>query len=518
LFLVDMQQMTDSHTGSEAGPLLLQMQGMTKSFFGVQVLKQVDFDLQPGEVHILLGENGAGKSTLMKILSAAYKPDAGRIIIGGQLHSFNHPQEAQQAGISTIYQHLSQAPHLSVAENIFLGDPPLTQLRLVDWVQMRTEARQALDRIGATIDVDAIIKDLSIAERQLVEIATAVRRQARILIMDEPTAALTGREITHLFDLIEQLKADGVGIIYISHRLEEVKQIGDRVTVLRDGEIIGTRQVKDVDVVSLVSMMVGRAITKTDLPPPATDAGEALRVENLSRHGYFEDVSFAVNWGEIIGVAGLVGAGRTAVAEAIFGASPAQQGAIYVEGKPVTIHHPSDATRYGLGFATEDRANSGLALSLSVRDNMTLPLWARWSDSLGRLWLNRQRERTLTDQYATELGVRAHSLDDSVRYLSGGNQQKVIIAKWLMARCRILILDEPTFGIDIGAKEEIHRLIVRFTREDGGAVLVISSDLPEVLKLSDRVLVMAHGRLQGEVSRAEATEERIMLHAVAATD
>lgn len=500
---------------SPDGTPLLQMMSMVKSFFGVTVLRNVDFDLRRGEVHVLLGENGAGKSTLMKILSAAYRPDSGRILIDGQEHQFHHPQEAQRAGISTIYQHLSQAAHLSVAENVFLGDPPLTGLGLIDWTRMRAGARAALDRVGATVDVDAVVKTLSVAERQLVEIATAMRRQARILIMDEPTAALTERETTRLFELIHQLKAQGVGIIYISHRLEEVAQVGDRVTVLRDGEKIGTRQVGEVGVVDLVRMMVGRDIEQADLPPPPAGAGEALRVEGLSRPGQFEDVSFNLRWGEIVGIAGLVGAGRTAVAEALFGAHPAAAGKIYVDGQPVTIRHPSDATRHGLGFATEDRAMSGLALSMSVRENMTLSLWARWSDSLGWLWLNRQRERKLAAQHAQELGVRARDLGDPVRYLSGGNQQKVIIAKWLMARCRILILDEPTLGIDVGAKEEIHRLVVKFAR-DGGAVLVVSSDLPEVLKLSDRVLVMAQGRLQGVVSREEATEEKIMLHAVAA--
>jgi ABC-type sugar transport system ATPase subunit len=496
--------------------LVLQMQGIHKSFFGVPVLKNVDFDLYHGEVHVLLGENGAGKSTLMKILSAAYQPDSGRIVIDGQGYHFDHPQAAQRAGISTIYQHLSQAPHLSVAENIFLGHPLLTPLGLVDWSLMRQEARQALDTVGATIDVDAIVKSLSVAERQLIEIATAMRRQARILIMDEPTAALTERETGRLFELIRQLKAKGVGIVYISHRLEEVAQIGDRVTVLRDGQIIGTRPVGAVNVVTLVSMMVGRDIQQTELPPLPADQTEALRVDKLSRPGHFAEVSFNLQWGEIVGLAGLVGAGRTALAEALFGAAPASGGQIYVDGKPVSIRHPDDATRYGLGFATEDRAGSGLCLALSVRENMTLPLWARWRQSLGRLWLNRRHEVSLTNQYAQELAVRAHDLEEAVRYLSGGNQQKVIIAKWLMARCRILILDEPTLGIDVGAKEEIHRLIVRFAREDGGAVLFISSDLPEVLKLSDRVLVMAHGRLQGELSRATATEERIMLHAVAA--
>lgn len=498
----------------KVSPPILQMQGIVKSFFGVQVLKKVNFDLNCGEVHVLLGENGAGKSTLMKILSAAYQAEDGRILIDGQLCHFRHPHDAQAAGISTIYQHLSQAPHLSVAENIFLGRPPQTRLGLIDWERMRKEARQALDAVGVRLNVDASVRSLSIAERQLIEIATALRRNARILIMDEPTAALTDRERGHLFDLIRQLKANGVGIIYISHRLDEIEQIGDRVTVLRDGEEVGTRSVSNVSGPQLVSMMVGRELLQTQLPPLPTNLSEALRVEGLTQPGEFAEVSFVVNRGEVVSLAGLVGAGRTAVAEAIFGARPAASGAIYVDGQLARIRHPADAGRYGIGFATEDRASTGLALALSVRDNMTLPLVARDVRRLGSAWLlNRQREENLVNTYRRELDVRAHHLDDAVRYLSGGNQQKVILAKWLMARCRILILDEPTFGIDVGAKEEIHGLIIAFARERG-AVLLISSDLPEVLKLSDRVLVMASGRLQGEFARSEASEERVMTYAM----
>ncbi len=493
------------------------MQDITKSFFGVQVLKGVNFDLRGGEVHVLLGENGAGKSTLMKILSAAYTADNGRILVDGKVCHFGHPLEAQRAGISTIYQHLSQAPHLTVAENIFLGRPPLTPLGLIDWRRMRSEARQALAVVGAKMNVDAAIRDLSVAERQLVEIATAVRRQARILIMDEPTAALSDRERDRLFDLILQLKAGGAGVIYISHRLEEIKHIGDRVTVLRDGEVIKTLPIAEADPTMLISLMVGRAIVQTQLPPLMADTAEVLRVEGLTRPGHFQGISLALRRGEIVGLAGLVGAGRTALAEAIFGATPAQSGTVYVDGKPVIIRHPDDATRLGLGFATEDRTNTGVALALSVRDNMTLPLLARWASSLGSSWwLSPRREAAVANDYAGRLQIRAHDLGEAVRYLSGGNQQKVIIAKWLMARCRILILDEPTLGIDVGAKEEIHHLIVQFARDEGGTVLLISSDLPEVLKLSDRVMVMAEGRLQGELSRAEATEERIMRYAVAA--
>ena len=496
---------------------LLQLNGICKSFFGVQVLKNVNFDLNAGEAHVLVGENGAGKSTLMKILSAAYTMDSGSILIEGQEQHFHHPQEAQQAGISTVYQHLSQASHLSVAENLFLGHPPMTRYGLVDWSTMRAEAGRALKSIGEEINVDAIVKNLSVAERQIVEIAAAVQSSARILIMDEPTAALSDRETARLFELIKHLKSSGVGIIYISHRLEEISHVGDRVTVLRDGQVIKTIPISEANTATMVSLMVGRMITQTELPPMPEDHHEVLRVEGLTRLGRFEDINFTLHHGEILSLSGLVGAGRTEIAEAIFGAHPATGGQIYVDGKPVVIHHPCDATQLGVGFATEDRANSGLALALSVRENMTLSLLARWSNSLGNAWfMNPRLEKELSNTYAKELDVRAHNLDMGVRYLSGGNQQKVILAKWLMARCRILILDEPTLGIDVGAKDEIYHLMVDFTRKKGGAILVISSDLPEILQISDRILVIANGRLQGELNRAEATEEGIMHYAVAA--
>lgn len=496
---------------------LLQLNNINKSFFGVQVLKNVNFDLFPSEAHILVGENGAGKSTLMKILSAAYSMDSGSIFIDGREQYFHHPQEAQLAGISTVYQHLSQAPHLTVAENLFLGHPLMTRFGSIDWSTMRAEARMALKTIGEEINVDEVVKNLSVADRQIVEIASAVQRNARIMIMDEPTAALSDRETARLFELLKHLKCRGTGIIYISHRLEEISQIGDRVTVLRDGQVIKTIPINEANTSTIVSLMVGRSITHKDLPPMPEDHHPVLRVEGLTKIGRFEDISFTLHHGEILGISGLVGAGRTEIAEAIFGSNPATSGQIFVDDKPVVIHHPSDATQLGIGFATEDRANSGLCLSLSVRENMTLSLLARSRNSLGNaFFLNPKIEKELSNTYAKELDVRAHKLDMGVRYLSGGNQQKVILAKWLMARCRILILDEPTLGIDVGAKEEIYNLMVDFTRKKGGAILVISSDLPEVLQISDRILVVANGRLQGELNRNEATQEGIMHYAVAA--
>ncbi len=492
------------------------MQGITKSFFGVQVLKNVDFELEHGEVHVLLGENGAGKSTLMRVLSGACRPDCGRIYVNDAPCRFGHPREAQRAGISIMYQQFHQAPQLTVAENIFLGDPPVARFGGVSWARMRLEARRALDLVGAALDVDAKIGNLGVAECQMVEIAAALRRQARILIMDEPTASLTETEAGRLFELVDQIRHRGAGIIYISHRLDEIFLIGTRVTVLRDGAVVRTMPVGEANAHTLVSLMAGRAIVPTDLPPLPVRSDEVLRLERLGRIGHFRHISLAVRRGEIVGLAGLVGAGRTALAEAIAGLHPADSGAIFVGGKRVRIRCPSDASKLAIGFATEDRLRTGLTPTLSLRENMTLAALARGDDRLGRPWrLNRRLEYDTVRSFMRELGIRAKEADDPVRSLSGGNQQKVVIAKWFMARCRLLILDEPTLGIDVGAKEEIHRLIVKFAREDGGAVLLISSDIPEVLKLSDRILVMAEGRLEGELSRSEATAERIMKYAVA---
>ena len=501
---------------AELSAPLVEMRDISKSFFGVKVLHEVNFDLFPGEVHVLLGENGAGKSTLMKILSAAYSRDSGEIFVGGRAVDFGHPADAREAGISTIYQHFSQAIHLTVAENLFLGNLPRTRVGLINWKRMTEDARAVLARVGADINPQTPVQKLGVAERQLVEIAAALSRQARILIMDEPTAALTEREVERLFTLIRSLTSQGAGVIYISHRLEELRSIGDRVTVLRDGYHVSTLPTRDADVNTLVRLMIGRDLQHIDVGRPDANAPEALRVENLSLRKQFEDISFRVLQGEIVGLTGLVGAGRTEVAKAIFGARPADTGTLYVHGKRVVIHKPSDALRLGIGFLTEDRTSNGLCMPLTIRENMTLPFWASGRHFLYGFLLNMRVERQLARQYAHDLDVRARNLGTPVKYLSGGNQQKVVLAKWLITQSKILIVDEPTAGIDIGSKEEVHKLIINFARQ-GGAVLLISSELPEVLKLSDRILVMARGRIAGELNRADASEERIMSYALQVT-
>lgn len=495
---------------TEQSAPLLEMRNISKSFFGVPVLQKINFDLYPGEVHVLLGENGAGKSTLMKILSAAYSMDSGQIFIDGQEQHFKVPGDAQAAGISTIYQHFSQCPHLTIAENVFLGKPPLTRFGLIDWNRMNREASAALANVSTQLKPQMIMGKLSIASRQVVEIVSAINRRVRILVMDEPTAALTDQEVKQLFTLIRSLTERGVGIIYISHRLEELQSLGTRVTVLRDGCNTGTYKINEVNVDGLVRLMIGRDLHQASIAPAPADMPEVVRVENLTRRGKFQGVSFSVRQGEIIGISGLMGAGRTELAQSIFGVHPADSGEIYIRGQRVTMHVPGNALKLGLGFLTEDRIGDGLGTTMSIRENMSLPMWASGRNIAYGLFLNRRKERQLSQDYGKRLNVRASNMGMPVKYLSGGNQQKVVLAKWLIAHCTILIVDEPTAGIDVGAKEEVHRLLTTFAREEGGTVIMISSDLPEILKLSDRILVMAQGRMVKEIARADATEALVM--------
>jgi len=489
------------------GEFLLEMRDITKRFPGVLALNKTQLQLRPGEVHCLVGENGAGKSTMMKILAGAQPMDAGEIILDGQAIQINSPHHAQELGISMIYQEFNLSPFLSVAENIFLGrEPRLGRSPFIDWKRLYREAREILGRIRVELDVKRPVNELSVAQQQMVEIAKALSVNAKIIVMDEPSATLTDHELAALFDLIRTLRRQGIGLIYISHRLEEIAEIGSRVTVMRDGEYVGTHDVCDVDREQIIRMMVGREL-KDEFPKQTFTRGEErLRVEALSREGAFHDVSFSLNTGEIVGLTGLVGAGRTEVARVIFGADRKTAGQLYLDGKPVAVRSPQEAIRHGIGLLTEDRKNQGLVLGMTVRENTTL-------SNLNKLvwgpFVDRKRERAVAQQYVKELQIKTPSIEQVAQNLSGGNQQKVVLAKWLFTGSKVLIFDEPTRGIDVGAKVEIYKLMNALV-ERGVAVLVISSELPEVLGMCDRILVMHEGRLSGELARSEATQERIM--------
>ena len=483
---------------------LLEMRGITKRFPGVTALDGVDFELERGEVHVILGENGAGKSTLIKMLSGAYQPDKGEILFEGEPVRIPSAAVAQGLGISTIYQEFNLVPQLTVAENVFLGHQP-RRLGIVDRRRMREEARRLLERIKVRVDPDAPVSALGVAQRQMVEIAKALSLEARVLIMDEPTASLSGQEVQRLFEIVRGLKQEEVGVIFISHHLEEVTEIGDRVTVLRDGKLVG-QVPATTDHSELVRMMVGRSI-EDQFPRRRPEIGDVLlEVRDLSREGALEDVSLRVRAGEVVGIAGIVGAGRTELARAIFGVDPVDSGEVWVEGRRMERFDPREAKNRGIGFITEDRQRQGIVPPLSVAENLVLASLGK-STSLGLV--NRGEQRSRAQKMIDELNIRTPGPEQEVRYLSGGNQQKVVIGKWLLADSRVLIMDEPTRGIDVGAKVEIYELMNELT-EQGAGILMISSDLPEVLGMSDRILVMAGGRITGELSGEEATQERVM--------
>ena len=486
---------------------LLEMTGLTKSFPGVRALKQVDLELRAGEVHCLVGENGAGKSTLMKILAGGQHADAGEIRLLGEPVHIRSPHHAQELGISMIYQEFNLCPFLSVAENIFLGrQPRFGRSPFIDWPRMRQDAQGVLVRAGVALDVTKRASECSVAEQQMIEIAKALVFEARVLIMDEPSATLTDHELNSLFTLISELKQQGIGIIYISHRLEEIFRIGDRVTIMRDGKCVATRNVGDIDREEIIRMMVGREL-KDEFPKQTFERGnERLRLNGLTRKGAFRDVSFALHTGEIVGLTGLVGSGRTEVARAIFGADDFDEGEILLEGAPITVRSPRDAIRQGIGLLTEDRKNHGLILGMSVRENATL---ANLPGLAGRWLVNRGGERRTVEKFVKELEIKTPSIEQIAANLSGGNQQKLVLAKWLFTDCSILIFDEPTRGIDIGAKVGIYNLMNELV-EKGVCILMISSEFPEVLGMCDRILVMHEGRIEGELSGADATQEAIM--------
>ena len=487
---------------------LLRIEGIRKTFPGVVALDGVDFDLRRGEVHVLLGENGAGKSTLIKMLSGAYTPDAGRILVGGEETRIQGAQDSERLGIATIYQEFNLVPDLTVAENIFLGRQP-RRFGMIDRKRMEADAEVLLQRVGVSVSPRARVRELGIARLQMVEIAKALSLNARVLIMDEPTAVLTSEEVDKLFAIVRTLREDGVGIVFITHHLEEIAALGDRVTVIRDGKSVGQVPASTPED-ELVRLMVGRSIEQ-QYPRERAERGAALlAVEGLTRDGVFHDVSFEVHAGEVVGIAGLVGAGRTEVVRAVFGADAYDKGTVKVSGAPIAKYDVNAAMTAGIGLVPEDRKGQGLVLDASVEENLGL-VTLRSATRAGLVDLKGRRESA--ERIAKQLGVRMAGLGQHVRTLSGGNQQKVVIGKWLLADTKVLILDEPTRGIDVGAKVEIYQLVNELTAA-GAAVLMISSDLPEVLGMSDRVLVMAQGRIAGELSADEATQDAVMALAV----
>lgn len=485
---------------------VLEMRQIGKTFPGVVALDDVNFELRRGEVHILLGENGAGKSTLMKILSGAYQKSAGQIILDSREVEIKNPKHAQTLGISTIYQEFNLIPHLSVGENIFLGREPA---RLPGFINQRAifqNAKHALRALGLDLNPWNLVRELRVAEQQMVEVAKALSLDARILIMDEPTAALTEHEIVELFTAIRRLKEKGVSIIYISHRIEELFEIGDRVTVLRDGHSVGTYDVRGTSKSELIRLMVNRELTELFPKEKAPIGQEILRVDGLSTKGFLKDISFSLHKGEVLGIAGLLGAGRTELARAIFGLDKITSGTIRINGANQKIGSPRTAINSGIGFLTEDRKSQGLVLTLSVERNLCLSSIEKFSK-----WgvMDTRQERRAAGRYVNELRIKTPSLDQKVLFLSGGNQQKVVLSKWLCSQAEVFIFDEPTRGVDVGAKAEIYQLMNRLAAE-GVAIIMISSELLEVLGMSDRILVMRAGQIAGEFSAEEATQERIL--------
>ncbi len=494
---------------AERSPVLLEMRGIRKVFPGVMALDDVRFDLRRGEVHALLGENGAGKSTLMKILSGACSRDAGEILLDGHAVALETPREAQTLGISTIYQEFNLVPHLSAAENIFLGREPMrsTMRAVIDRRTLLRQSRALLESVGTAIDPEARVSTLGVAEQQMVEIAKALSIRARILIMDEPTSALTASEIDQLFAAIRRFTAEGGSVVYISHRLEELARVGQRATVLRDGRYIGTRPLPS-PIHELVRMMANRDISEHYPPPTRRRGPEILRVEDVTRAPRVFDVSFTLHRGEVLGVAGLLGAGRTELARLIAGADVPDGGRITIRGAPVRLRSPRDAIRAGIGLVPEDRKQQGLVLSQSVAANLVLPQLGR----LGRAGVvRRAKEREVATRWTRELRIRTPSIEARVLTLSGGNQQKVVLGKVLAAGADVLVVDEPTRGIDVGAKLEIYTLLDRLAAE-GAGILMISSDLPEIMGMSDRILVMHQGRVRA-LLEARATTQEAVLHA-----
>jgi len=490
---------------------LVVMEGIDKRFPGVHALDQCRFELRAGEVHALVGENGAGKSTMMKILTGVYRKDAGVIRYKGKEVEIPNTRIAQEMGISIIHQELNLMPHLTVAQNIYIGREPRKGLGMfIDDAKLNEQVEHLFKRMNLDIDPRALVSDLTVARQQMVEIAKALSFNADVLIMDEPTAALTKSEIEDLFVIISQLREAGVGIVYISHRMDELRRISDRITVMRDGCYVKTLRTAETTTDEIIRLMVGRELFISEPTTVSGDRETVLEVRGLSRGNVVKDVSFHLRKGEILGFAGLMGSGRTEVARALFGADPKDAGEILIGGKPVAIRQPYDAVRHGIGYLSEDRKRYGLMTEMDVKTNIAI----NSLDKLNRLkWMvDESKMEAAASQYVNILQIKTPGVHQLVKHLSGGNQQKVVISKWLMRNCDILIFDEPTRGIDVGAKNEIYKLLDELASQ-GKSIMMISSELPEILRMSHRIMIMCEGRISGELSREEATQERIMMYA-----
>lgn len=493
---------------------LLSMEGIEKSFFGVSVLKGVDFDLNHGEVHVLLGENGAGKSTLMKILSGAYTLDAGTISLDGQqldLSDYN-PRKAEDLGIVTIYQNFHLIPDLSVAENLSL-DNFIHGRGLIRWREVNAHARKVLDQINFRIDPAAKVRDLPVSQKQMVEIAGALTKNAKVIVMDEPTAALSRNEIEILFKTIADIKAQGIGIIYISHKLEEVKEIGDRITVMRDGRKIATMASEEAEIQHIISLMIGKELGGAQERREIPDRGVLFEVEALKNDHLSAPISLSVRTGEILGITGLVGSGKTELAQALFGVDRWDEGIARIKGETVQIESPEAAIRLGIGYLPKDRDSDGLCLNRSVRENVSMVSLAK----MRSLFFNPAEEKSVVSRMVDSMRIKMAGLSQEVKYLSGGNKQKVVFGKWFTAKCDLLILDEPTIGIDVGARREIYELIREFVEEGEHGVIFISSDLEEILEVSDRLLVMTDGAIVAELDPRTTTQQIVRSYSLQPT-
>lgn len=489
---------------------MIEMTGISKAFDGNKVLNDVEFTIKKGEIHALMGENGAGKSTLMKILTGIYARDTGAVKVKGKLVDFKNPKEAERAGIAVIHQELNILPDLTVTENLFLGnEKTYGKSGILKTREMNRDAKKILAELGLDVDVNSAARELSVGKQQIIEIAKAMSSNAEVIIMDEPTAALTDREIETLFETIRALQATGVSFVYISHRMEEIFAMCDRITILRDGNYVGVKEIKETSFDEIVQMMVGRELGER-FPERQAEVGEVkLTANGLTRNGHFEDVSFELRKGEVLGIAGLMGAGRTEVAQALFGYRKLNKGNILLDGKPVNITNPLQAKKLGFGYVTEDRKSEGLIVDFSVKDNLSL---TNFNTIASNGIIKGQEEQSLYASMVERLGIRTSGPSQLAKSLSGGNQQKVVIAKWLGIEPDVLILDEPTRGVDVGAKKEIYSIINELA-ERGVAILMISSELPEIIGMADRVLVMHEGTVTAELQQEEMTQERIMHYA-----